>query len=182
MLSACYQSYQMPRLFPPAPATIAAEREAPRHFFDSRPRFCAANSARPARTSTNIFGDSFPRARYSARDRKQCGPSRPDDVNYPELCRNLFTLIDIVEEYCISMPKRWGRSRDIRERTAHMPSTHRIYNKEFRQEAVNLLLSSGRPIKRVAAELGVTAGRFGGTERPQRSAPGRSGGGDPPPA
>ena len=38
-----------------------------------------------------------------------------------------------------------------------MPSTHRTYDKDFRQEAVNLLLSSGRPLKRVAAELGVTA-------------------------
>jgi transposase len=38
-----------------------------------------------------------------------------------------------------------------------MPSTHRTYEKDFRQEAVNLLLSSGRPLKRVAAELGVTA-------------------------
>jgi transposase len=37
-----------------------------------------------------------------------------------------------------------------------MPSTHRTYVKDFRQEAVNLLLSSGRPLKRVAAELGVT--------------------------
>jgi transposase len=46
---------------------------------------------------------------------------------------------------------------DIRERTAHMPSTHRNYDKDFRQEAVNLLLSSGRPLTRVAAELGVTA-------------------------
>ena len=81
-----------------------------------------------------------------------------------------------------------------------MPSTHRTYDKDFRQEAVNLLLSSGRPLKRVAAELGVTANslrtwrdgafdkgarsasRFGGAERPQRSAPCRSGWGDPPPA
>jgi transposase len=38
-----------------------------------------------------------------------------------------------------------------------MPPTHRTYDKDFRQEAVNLLLSSGRPLKRVAAELGVTA-------------------------
>jgi transposase len=45
---------------------------------------------------------------------------------------------------------------DIRKRTANMPSTHRTYDKDFRQEAVNLLLSSGRPLKRVAAELGVT--------------------------
>jgi transposase len=45
---------------------------------------------------------------------------------------------------------------DIRERTAKMPSTRRHYDKDFRQEAVNLVLSSGRPLKRVAAELGVT--------------------------
>ena len=38
-----------------------------------------------------------------------------------------------------------------------MPPTHRTYDKDFRQEAVNLLLSSGRPLKRVAAELGVTS-------------------------
>ena len=37
-----------------------------------------------------------------------------------------------------------------------MPPIHRTYDKDFRQEAVNLLLSSGRPLKRVAAELGVT--------------------------
>jgi len=38
-----------------------------------------------------------------------------------------------------------------------MPRKHRIYEKDFRQEAVNLLLSSGRPLKRVAAELGISA-------------------------
>jgi transposase len=38
-----------------------------------------------------------------------------------------------------------------------MPRTHRIYEKDFRQEAVNLLLSSGRPLKRIAAELGISA-------------------------
>jgi len=38
-----------------------------------------------------------------------------------------------------------------------MPRTHRTYEKDFRQEAVNLLLSSGRPLKRVAAELGISA-------------------------
>jgi transposase len=38
-----------------------------------------------------------------------------------------------------------------------MPKTHANYDKDFRQEAVNLLLSSGRPLKRVAAELGVSA-------------------------
>jgi len=38
-----------------------------------------------------------------------------------------------------------------------MPQPHRIYDKSFRQEAVDLLLSSGRPLTRVAQELGVTA-------------------------
>lgn len=38
-----------------------------------------------------------------------------------------------------------------------MPRKHRTYDKDFHQEAVNLLLSSGRPLKRVAAELGVSA-------------------------
>ena len=38
-----------------------------------------------------------------------------------------------------------------------MPRTHRTYDSGFRQEAVNLLLSSGRPLKRIAAELGISA-------------------------
>jgi transposase len=38
-----------------------------------------------------------------------------------------------------------------------MPKTHPTYDSDFRTEAVNLLLSSGRPLKRVAAELGVSA-------------------------
>ena len=38
-----------------------------------------------------------------------------------------------------------------------MPRIHRTYESDFRQEAVNLLLSSGRPLKRVAAELGISA-------------------------
>jgi len=42
------------------------------------------------------------------------------------------------------------------ERTTTMPQPHRIYDPSFRQEAVDLLLSSGRPLKRVAEELGVT--------------------------
>ena len=37
-----------------------------------------------------------------------------------------------------------------------MPKTYRKYDNGFRQEAVNLLLSSGRPLKRLAAELGIT--------------------------
>lgn len=37
-----------------------------------------------------------------------------------------------------------------------MPRTHRNYDNGFRQEAVNLLLSSARPLKRVAAELGIS--------------------------
>jgi transposase len=46
---------------------------------------------------------------------------------------------------------------DIRERTANMPKTHPNYGSDFQTEAVNLLLSSGRPLKRVAEELGVSA-------------------------
>ena len=40
-----------------------------------------------------------------------------------------------------------------------MPRTYRYrtYTNDFRQEAVNLLLSSGRPLKEVAKELGITA-------------------------
>lgn len=38
-----------------------------------------------------------------------------------------------------------------------MPKTHPSYDSDFRQEAVNLLLQSGRPLKRVAAELGISA-------------------------
>ena len=37
-----------------------------------------------------------------------------------------------------------------------MPQPHRVFDNSFRQEAVNLLLSSGRPLKRVAEELGIT--------------------------
>lgn len=33
-----------------------------------------------------------------------------------------------------------------------MARTHPTYQNDFREEAVNLLLSSGRPLKRVAAE------------------------------
>jgi transposase len=43
------------------------------------------------------------------------------------------------------------------ERTANMPRSHRPYDNEFRQEAVNLLLSSGRPLKKVADDLGISA-------------------------
>ena len=38
-----------------------------------------------------------------------------------------------------------------------MPRTHRQYDSIFRQQAVDLLLSSGRPLKRVAEELGISA-------------------------
>ena len=38
-----------------------------------------------------------------------------------------------------------------------MPKTHPSYSDQFRQEAVNLLLTSGRSLKQVAAELGVSA-------------------------
>ena len=38
-----------------------------------------------------------------------------------------------------------------------MTRPHRNYDEEFRRSAVELLLSSSRPLKRVAAELGVAA-------------------------
>ena len=42
-----------------------------------------------------------------------------------------------------------------------MPRPRSNYDSDFRQSAVNLLLSSGRPLKRVAAELGVSSwGQF----------------------
>lgn len=34
-----------------------------------------------------------------------------------------------------------------------MPKAHANYGKDFRQEALNLLLGSGRPLKRLAAPL-----------------------------
>ena len=37
-----------------------------------------------------------------------------------------------------------------------MPKTRPPYDDEFRREAVNLLLSSGLPLKRVASELGIS--------------------------
>lgn len=45
----------------------------------------------------------------------------------------------------------------IKERPANMPKTHPNYGRDFQKEAVNLLLSSGRPLKRVAEELGISA-------------------------
>lgn len=38
-----------------------------------------------------------------------------------------------------------------------MPRTNRPYTEEFKKEAVDLYISSGRPLKRVAEELGVSA-------------------------
>ena len=46
---------------------------------------------------------------------------------------------------------------ELTEGTACMPKTHPTYDAAFRQGAVDLLLSSGRPLKRVAADLGVSA-------------------------
>lgn len=43
-----------------------------------------------------------------------------------------------------------------------MPRPHRNYDSGFRQEAVNLLLSSGRPLKQVALELGISANALRG--------------------
>jgi transposase len=38
-----------------------------------------------------------------------------------------------------------------------MPITKKPYTADFRQQAVNLLLSSGRPLKQVAQELGISS-------------------------
>lgn len=38
-----------------------------------------------------------------------------------------------------------------------MPKPPKNYDQQFKKNAVSLLLSSGRPIKQVAAELGITA-------------------------
>lgn len=38
-----------------------------------------------------------------------------------------------------------------------MPRPHHNYSREFRQQAVDLLLSSGRPVKEVATDLGISA-------------------------
>src|SRR5690606_9022676 len=38
-----------------------------------------------------------------------------------------------------------------------MPRTHANYDADFRRDAVSLLLSSGKPLKQVAADLGVNA-------------------------
>ena len=38
-----------------------------------------------------------------------------------------------------------------------MPKTHPVYDEEFRRNAVELLMDSRRPLKRVAEELGVSA-------------------------
>jgi transposase-like protein len=37
-----------------------------------------------------------------------------------------------------------------------VPKRQKTYDAQFRQEAVDLLLNSGRPLKRVAAELGLS--------------------------
>ncbi len=42
------------------------------------------------------------------------------------------------------------------ERTDAMPKPAHNYDADFRVEAVNLLLTSGRPLKRVAAELRIS--------------------------
>ena len=43
------------------------------------------------------------------------------------------------------------------ERTPAMSNTHPTYDEEFRRNAVELLMDSRRPLKRVAEELGVSA-------------------------
>ena len=67
-----------------------------------------------------------------------------------------------------------------------MPKTRPPFDDDFRQEAVKLLLSSGRPLQRVAAELGVSAnslrtwrdralGKGRGAEAASTESTGRSG-------
>lgn len=46
---------------------------------------------------------------------------------------------------------------ELTESTACMLKTHPVYDAAFRQGAVDLLLSSGRPLKRVASDLGMSA-------------------------
>lgn len=71
------------------------------------------------------------------------------------------------------------------ERPTDMPKTRPAYTEEFRQQAVQLLLDSGRPLDRVAAELGVSAnslrswrdrslGRGRGAQAPSTQSKGRS--------
>lgn len=76
---------------------------------------------------------------------------------------------------------------DQRERIRTVPKSKPTYTEDFRRDAVELLLSSGRPLKQVADELGVTsnslrtwrnralgAGSAGGTRarrKPGESAP-----------
>ncbi len=66
-----------------------------------------------------------------------------------------------------------------------MPKTHPTYDAPFRQGAIDLLISSGRPLKRVAADLGVSAnslrtwrdlalGKRRGAQAPAAQPPGRS--------
>lgn len=66
-----------------------------------------------------------------------------------------------------------------------MPKTHPTYDAAFRQSAVDLLLSSGRPLKRVAADLGMSAnslrtwrdlalGKGQGAQAPAAQPPSRS--------
>jgi transposase len=44
----------------------------------------------------------------------------------------------------------------VKEEKEPMPSTRRVYTEEERAQVVDLLLSSGRPLKQVARELGIT--------------------------
>ena len=48
-------------------------------------------------------------------------------------------------------------SSDQRERIRQVPRTKPAYSEEFRRDAVELLVTSGRSLKEVADELGVTS-------------------------
>lgn len=71
-----------------------------------------------------------------------------------------------------------------------MPKPSKNYDAEFRQQAVDLLLSSGKPLKRVASELGVSPnalrgwrdkalGNGGAGEAAARPQPGQAAAGAP---
>ena len=65
------------------------------------------------------------------------------------------------------------------ERIERMPPTKPAYSEEYRREAVELLLSSGRPLSQVAKELGVSANSLRNW-RNQRLGDGSGGGADGP--
>lgn len=57
----------------------------------------------------------------------------------------------------VKFPQFGGHAgRNHSRKNINMSKPHPPYDKDFRMEAVNLLLSSGRPLKRLAVELGIS--------------------------